>query len=515
MGAHSTTRYGIRLLFILLFVSTVSFGQSIRTIGINSYKYIVVDNISGSNKNETRLFIVRNLVKAGYNVINLKKPRKTHTSLPEELVSNPGLALYISTDVSSVLCFEISTTLRDYYGNLKLSRTATSCGLLSSGVKNSISNLTSFNYKYKPVLKSVTNEEPTLPFSLLPFSHLNSEKSSREYLDSLDNISSYEGIYRYLNSATTSQYKFLILKEDFTYYGYILEANCVGCGEWTYGDIKFVMTEGAVDNLFDVTWRFPKGQNKRDSKLLFTGDYNGGLLKSGDDISLIKLYPKLNGKKQVINKSGEWAGNGSGLIISKSGYIVTNHHVIEDADDIEVEFIINDELRKFNAQIVQVDKTNDLAIIKIFDINFDGLGDLPYNFKSRSSDVGTKVYAFGYPMALSVMGREIKVTDGIISSKTGFDGNITTYQITAPIQPGNSGGPLFDDKGNFLGINSSGLSKDVADNVGYTIKSSYVVSLLDVLPNSIDLPSNTKIQSLPLTKQIKEISKFVVLIKVK
>ena len=113
------------------------------------------------------------------------------------------------------------------------------------------------------------------------------------------------------------------------------------------------------------------------------------------------------------------------------------------------------------------------------------------------------------------MGKEIKVTDGIISSKSGFDGDITTYQITAPIQGGNSGGPLFDEKGNLIGINSSGLSKDLADNVGYTIKSSYVFNLIDVLPKNIDLPTNTKLESLPLVEQIKEISKYVVLIKVR
>ena len=230
---------------------------------------------------------------------------------------------------------------------------------------------------------------------------------------------------------------------------------------------------------------------------------------------MYKLYPNSpESVKETIQKS-EWAGNGSGVIISKSGYIITNQHVIENADDIEVEFIINDEVKKYNAEIVQVDKTNDLAIIKIVDINFDGLDDLPYNFKSRSSDVGTRVYAYGYPMALSLMGKEIKITDGIISSKTGFDGNVTTYQITAPIQAGNSGGPLFDDKGNFIGINSSGLRKDVADNVGYTIKSSYVLNLLDILPKTIDLPKNTKLESLPLTEQIKKISKYVVLVKVK
>jgi len=81
----------------------------------------------------------------------------------------------------------------------------------------------------------------------------------------------------------------------------------------------------------------------------------------------------------------------------------------------------------------------------------------------------------------------IKITDGIISSKTGFDGDITTYQISAPIQRGNSGGPLFDEKGNLISINSSGIRIDVAANVGYTIKTNYIFSLLDVLPKKIDL----------------------------
>jgi len=230
----------------------------------------------------------------------------------------------------------------------------------------------------------------------------------------------------------------------------------------------------------------------------------------------VKLFPAGEADIEVkSNKNDDWFGNGSGLIISKSGYIVTNHHVIEDANDIEVEFILNDKAQKFNAEVVQSDKVNDLAIIKIFDINFDGLNNLPYNFKTRSSEVGTKVYAYGYPLALSLMGKEIKITDGIISAKSGFDDDITTYTITAPIQGGNSGGPLFDDKGNFLGINSSGISKEVADNVGYTIKSSYVLNLIDVLPKSIDLPSNTKLESLTISEQIKEISKYVVLIKVK
>ena len=77
------------------------------------------------------------------------------------------------------------------------------------------------------------------------------------------------------------------------------------------------------------------------------------------------------------------------------------------------------------------------------------------------------------------------------------------------------GGPLFDDKGNLIGINSSKFNSDETENVNYSIKSSYVLNLIDVLPKSIDLPSSNKLQSLPLTEQIKEISKYVVLVKVK
>ena len=220
-------------------------------------------------------------------------------------------------------------------------------------------------------------------------------------------------------------------------------------------------------------------------------------------------------KDSFKSNSNNWAGNGSGIIISKLGHIVTNHHVIKDANDIEVEFILNNENKKFKAEVVQVDKINDLAVLRIVDDRFQGVTSLPYNFKSRSSDVGTKIYTFGYPKALTGMGKEIKVTEGIISSKSGYNGDITKYQITAPIQGGNSGGPLFDDKGNFIGINSSKFNSDETENVNYSIKSSYVMNLIDVLPKSIDLPSSSKLQSLPLTEQIKEISKYVVLVKVK
>ena len=341
---------------------------------------------------------------------------------------------------------------------------------------------------------------------------LTSETSVREYFDK-NGTEGIEGIWSFTSTSNGGALRLAIIKSDYKYIATRLsKAKKTKLGEF----IASFETSSFTDEVLSITMVMSDnsrnttiGNLKSDALI----EFNLSASNYSYDCFMMKLYP--TNKKNKRLKNGEWAGNGSGIIISKSGYIITNHHVIDDADDIEVEFILDDEVQKFNAEIVQSDKVNDLAIIKIVDINFDGVKELPYNFKTRSSDVGTKVYAYGYPMALSLMGKEIKITDGIISSKTGFDGNVTTYQITAPIQGGNSGGPLFDDKGNFLGINSSGLRKDVADNVGYTIKSSYVMNLLDVLPKTIDLPSNTKLKSLPLTEQIKEISKYVVLVKVK
>ena len=343
------------------------------------------------------------------------------------------------------------------------------------------------------------------------------EEDIREYLDN-NIIENIEGIYT-STGLTGNTYKVAILKKGFKYHASVIETNN---SNFEIGDLKMIIEESSVNTIFSIKYFMGDLSEKTsianfEKKAIISfkvgqTNYSGQL--QALDVLFYKIYPKLDDNSSS-KKNGEWKGNGSGVIISKSGHIITNHHVIEDADDIEVEFILDDEVQKLNAEIIQLDKTNDLAIIKIVDVNFDGIDSPPYNFKTRSSDVGTKVYAYGYPMALSIMGKEIKVTDGIISSKTGYDGDITTYQISAPIQGGNSGGPLFDDKGNFIGINSSGINKKLADNVGYSIKTSYVLNLIDILPKSIDLPSNKKLANLPLTEQIKEISKYVVLVKVK
>lgn len=108
------------------------------------------------------------------------------------------------------------------------------------------------------------------------------------------------------------------------------------------------------------------------------------------------------------------------------------------------------------------------------------------------------------------MGSEIKLTTGVISSKTGFQGDISCYQISAPVQPGNSGGPVFDSKGNLIGIiRSKHLD---ADNVGYAIKTSYLKLLVDSCAPDTIMPISDNTYPLSLPENVKRIKNFVFII---
>ncbi|HMX00901.1 MAG TPA: trypsin-like peptidase domain-containing protein [Cyclobacteriaceae bacterium] len=220
--------------------------------------------------------------------------------------------------------------------------------------------------------------------------------------------------------------------------------------------------------------------------------------------------------KYIPGSSGEWKGNGSGFFINEEGYIATNYHVIKDASSIQVEFYQKGTKHVYSAKVVATDKQNDLAVIQVSDTQFKSLAKIPYVFNTETKDVGTDVFALGYPLA-NVMGEEVKFTDGKISSKTGIQGDITVYQISVPIQPGNSGGPLFDSKGNLVGITSSALNKEYfnSENVNYAIKSAYLKNLIDVMPAPIRLPNSPEIYNKPLTEKIKLLSDFIPIIKVK
>ena len=221
---------------------------------------------------------------------------------------------------------------------------------------------------------------------------------------------------------------------------------------------------------------------------------------------------KLNNKPSNTNtQQKEYFASGSGFILSKDGIVATNFHVIDGANGIDIFINRNGTVKIYKAKVLVSDKANDISLLKIEDDSFVNFPSIPYAIKTSVQDVGTGVFALGYPMS-NILGEEIKVTDGIISSKTGYKGDVVTYQISAPIQAGNSGGPLFDKLGNIVGITNAGIPD--AQNVGYAIKTSYLKNLLDSAPMPIALPVNNTISGLQFTEKIKRLTPFVVLIKI-
>ncbi len=145
-------------------------------------------------------------------------------------------------------------------------------------------------------------------------------------------------------------------------------------------------------------------------------------------------------------------GQGSGFIINKQGYILTNNHVVENADKITV--FLSDK-RKFKAKLVGTDPLSDVALIRIEDSG--NLPTLPLG-DSDALEVGELVVAIGNPFGLSQT-----VTSGVVSAKGRTSVGINEYenfiQTDAAINPGNSGGPLINVQGEVIGINSALYSK--------------------------------------------------------
>jgi S1-C subfamily serine protease len=230
----------------------------------------------------------------------------------------------------------------------------------------------------------------------------------------------------------------------------------------------------------------------------------------------MKLYPENDiefsmveqVKTEKSNAPKELKGNGSGFFVGKN-IIATNNHVVEGANEIKVLIQTASDVKTFSTKVLCVDKINDLALLMIDDMEFQHLTTLPYNIYQRTIDVGSSIFTMGYPMA-QAMGSEIKVTDGIISSKTGYEGQISSYQISAPIQPGNSGGPMFNLEGNLVGITSAGITG--ANNVGYAIKSSYLYQLIDAAPITIEDITDKSPKQTEFTELIKEFAPYVVMV---
>jgi TPR repeat protein len=208
---------------------------------------------------------------------------------------------------------------------------------------------------------------------------------------------------------------------------------------------------------------------------------------------------------------------GTGFLFGSQDYIITNYHVVKGTSEVTVKFLNGESI---NAEVIARDTQNDVAVLKLtkspsFQSREMRFGD------SSMVRMGDKVFTIGYP-SIDIMGFKPKYTEGVISAVTGIKDDPTVFQTTVPIQPGNSGGPLFNEKGEVVGLTTASLSLlaiesmgAVPQNVNYAVKSSFVKNTISTIPEA--LLSNRGIVLAPTDSNsradfIEAISKNIVLI---
>ena len=187
----------------------------------------------------------------------------------------------------------------------------------------------------------------------------------------------------------------------------------------------------------------------------------------------------------VVNSSPVTGGitiaSGTGFFVTDDGYLISNNHVVKDA----VKVCLRTSAGLIDAKVVQVDADNDLALLKA-----EGkFSPLPIA-ESGAVKLGGTVATIGFPN-IEMQGFSPKLTKGEISSLNGVQDDPRYFQISVPVQPGNSGGALVDERGNVIGIVSAKLSARVAlavsgalpENVNYAVKSSFLLSFLKSVPD--------------------------------
>jgi S1-C subfamily serine protease len=200
---------------------------------------------------------------------------------------------------------------------------------------------------------------------------------------------------------------------------------------------------------------------------------------------------------QTEKKPSPQSGTGSGFFVSKMGHVITNAHVVKGCKKVTVGDSAN---KQVPAEVVNTDKSNDLALLKLSSLEMASaesksliqklsIAVVPLASKGllRSEDVnlGEKVLVAGFPFG-DFFSNTIKVTTGIVSATRGAGDDSGQFQLDAAVQPGNSGGPIYDSGGNIVGVVVSQLDKrmvekaigSMPENVNFGIKASTVRQFL-------------------------------------
>jgi S1-C subfamily serine protease len=347
-----------------------------------------------------------------------------------------------------------------------------------------------------------------------PFGEITRDKVIERYFAG-QSIDLVEGIWTTMDN----KYEFAIIKNTsdmysgYDYLGIVTQTNGK---QWECGEVKLLMKKTASGQLYTGSYfgseKGVLGTKKKECGTTFKMASRNfiecylpiGVYGSPIKQVFLRTYPEYDSTKETTIQT-----SGTGFFIS-STLVVTNYHVVADAKEIQVTF---QNETKLPAHIVAKDALNDVALLKVTGLENTAIPVIIGQPKENKD--GTQVFTVGFPLS-SQLETQAKIGQGIINSTTGVNDDIRMFQISIPIQPGNSGSPLYNSKGEVIGIvtatlNSSAFLREkgfIPQNVNYALKINYLINLLSMLPEEVklaeaksSLPQLDAVQITDLAKQ--------------
>jgi len=325
----------------------------------------------------------------------------------------------------------------------------------------------------------------------------------KEKYDTTNQLAEIEGIWAIVNSTIEiaiyrNQSE---MYSDYQYIGIVASVTELPDGpdieKVDEGHVYFMLNPTAVEGYYKgISRRKPWYSVKTEIASLSIRDDNFLTGKAGDaDFLAVRSYPvETNKRRRGSDTTGAYAATGTGFLIG-DGWIITNLHVIEGAQDI----VAQNENDTYACSLVGRDINNDLAILKAEGLP-DSLNNVALSIDASTQlQPGEEVFTIGYPL-VEEMGERKKFTAGTVSSTTGIKDDPTMLQVSLQIQPGNSGGPLINSMGSVVGVVTSTINpaliiakhQTLPQGVNYAVKSIYLKSLVDTFGGEVLEPTVNK-----------------------